>query len=134
MSTSGRRALTDQLLVRMPALIASYVRSLAAAEDITAAAWCRRHLAVAAGAPAESTAPVRAYRAPLPPVPAHVIEIARLRESVAELAGALVQAAIRTKAGGHQDTHAAIEAALPGVRAAVMDLDALKLAAMRGSR
>ncbi len=134
MSTSGRRTLTDALLVRMPAPVAAAVRSLAAAEAITAASWCRRHLAAAAGAPAESAAPVRAYRAPLPPVPAQVAEIARLREVVAELCGALVRAAIHSREDDRHATHAEIEAALPGVRAAVRDLDALKIAAMRGSR
>ena len=125
-----RPALTGQLLVRMPAPVAAHVRSLAAADDITAAAWCRRVVCAAAGAPPEDAVPVRAYRPPLPVAPAHVVEIARLREHAAELCGALVRAAIRSREDDRPEAHAEIDALLPQVRAVVRDLDALKIAAM----
>ena len=125
-----RLPLTGQVLVRMPARTAAHVRALAAADDLTAAAWCRRALCAAAGAPAADAVPVRAYRPPLPIAPAHVLEIARLREHAAELCGALVRAAIRSRQDDRDEAHAEIDALLPKVRAAVRDLDRLKIAAM----
>ena len=123
-----RPALTGQLLVRMPAPVAAHIRALVMADDITAAAWCRRAVCAVAGAPPEDAMPVRAYRPPLPVSPAHVIEIARLREHAAELCGALVRAAIRSREDDRNEAHAEIEALLPQVRTVVRDLDALKLA------
>lgn len=125
-----RLPLTGQVLVRMPARTAAHVRALAAGEGVTAASWCRRHLTAAAGAPAADAAPVRAYRPPLPVAPAHVLEIARLREHAAELCGALVRAAIRSRQDDRDEAHAEIDALLPQVRAAVRDLDALKIATL----
>ena len=125
-----RPALTGQLLVRMPAPMAEHVRALAAADDLTAAAWCRRVVCAAAGAPPEDAVPVRAYRPPLPIAPPHVLEIARLRERAAELCGALVRAAIRSRENDRDEAHAEIDALLPRVREIVRDLDRLKLATM----
>ena len=132
MSSSTRRAMADQLLVRMPAPVAAHVRALAEADDLTAAAWCRRVVCAAAGASPDDAVPVRAYRPPLPVAPPHVIEIARLREHAAELCGALVRAAIRSREDDRDEAHAEIDALLPQVRRAVRDLDALKIAAMGG--
>ena len=73
---------------------------------------------------------MKAYRPPLPVAPAHVIEIARLREHAAELCGALVRAAIRAREDDRPEANAEIDALLPRVRAAVRDLDRLKIAAM----
>jgi len=125
-STSTRRVLPDQTLVRLPSGVAGRIASLAAAEGVTGASWSRRVLVAAAGADPVDASPVPARRAPRPPVPAHVVEIARLRESVAELAGAMVRAAILARTDAVTVLHAEIEQALPGVRAAVRDLDRLK--------
>lgn len=123
-----RRRLAAQVLVRLPRATADAVAARADAAGLTASSWVRGHLVELLGTePAEAVA-VRARRSPRPPAPAHVLELARLRESVAELSGALVQAAIRSREDGRHDTHAAIEAALPEVRRNVRDLDALKRA------
>ena len=125
-----KRALSGQILVRLPAVTATHIASLAAADDLTAAAWARRVLVAAAGCDPADAVPVRARTLPSPPRPAHVMEMVRLREVVAEMSGALVQAAIMARTDGARMLHAEIEAVLPGVRAAVRDLDALKLSAL----
>ena len=132
MSTSTRRALPDQALVRLPSGVAGRIASLAAAEGVTGAAWSRRVLVAAAGADPADAVPVPARRAPRPPAPAHVIEIARLRESVAELAGAMVRAAVLARTDAATVLHAEIEQALPGVRTAVRALDRLKRSMLDG--
>ena len=123
-----RRRLSGQVVIRLAPGTAALVAARAAAAGLTQAAWVRNQLVSLLGTDPVDTVPERARRAPRPPAPAHVLEVARLRESVAELTGALVQAAIRSRKGEHLDTHAAIEAALPDVRRAVRDLDALKQA------
>jgi hypothetical protein len=58
--------------------------------------------------------------------PQGILEIAHLREVVVELGGALVQAAIAAREDGRPAEHAVIEALIPGVKAAIQDLDRLK--------
>lgn len=58
--------------------------------------------------------------------PQDILEIAHLREVVADLGGALVKAAIAPREDGRPAEHAAIEALIPGIKAAVRDLDRLK--------
>lgn len=125
-----KRAMNGQVYARVPASTASRIAALAAADGLTGAAWARRVLVAAAGSDPGDAIPVPARRAPKPPIPAHVLEVARLRESVAELAGAMVRAAVLARTEAATELHAEIEAILPGVRAAVRDLDALKRAAM----
>ena len=123
-----RRLMAAQVLVRLPSGTAHAVMTLADADGLTTSAWIRARLVDLVGTEPADAVPVRARHAPRPPAPAHVLEVARLRESVAEMTGALVQAAIRSREGGRLDTHAAIEDTLPAVRRAVRDLDVLKLA------
>lgn len=130
MSQSAKRALDGQVLVRLPAAVSARIAALAEAEGISGASWSRRHLVAAAGTDPADTVLIRAKRQPRPPAPAHILELARLRESVAELAGAMVKAAIRTRTDGAATLHAEIEAVLPDVRSAVRDLDRLKLRLM----
>ncbi|PWC45872.1 hypothetical protein [Azospirillum sp. TSO22-1] len=125
--------MAGQVLVRLPTTLAARVASAAEADGLTAAAWLRALAVAAVGARPEDAAPVRAYRRPAPPPPEHVVEIARLRESVGELAGAMVQAAIASRVAGRGADHAAIEAALPGVRQVARDLDRLKRAMLGDS-
>ena len=121
-----RRRLSGHVVIRLAPGTAALVAARAVAAGLTQAAWVRGQLVGLLGADPVDAVPERARRAPRPPAPAHVLELARLRESVAELAGVLVQAAIRSREGERLDTHAVIEAALPDVRRAVRDLDALK--------
>lgn len=121
-----RRALTGQVLVRLPTALASRIAAAAEADGVTAAAWLRARAADAVGAAPGEAVPVRAYRRPRPPPPAAVVAVAQLREVVAELTGALVQAAIVSRAAGRDADHAAIEATIPSVRALVRDLDRVK--------
>lgn len=125
-----KRVMGGQVYARVPAATAFRIAALAAADGVTGATWARRTLVAAAGSDPMDAVPVAARRAPRPPVPAHALEIARLRESVAELAGAMVKAAVLARTDGAPALHAEIEAILPGVKAAVRDLDALKRAAM----
>ncbi|SMF36678.1 hypothetical protein SAMN02982917_1873 [Azospirillum oryzae] len=131
---SERRKMAGAVLVRLPADLAMRVANAAEEADLTAAAYLRRLAAEATRARPELAAPVRAYRKARPPAPQHVVEVVRLREAVGELAGGLVQAAVRTREAGHADLHAAVEAVLPGVRAAALDLDALKKALLEEDR
>ena len=132
MSKSNARRLDGQVLVRLPAPTAARIAALAAADGLTGAAWVRRVLVTAAGADPVDAVPVPARRAPRPPAPDHVIEIARLRENVAELAGAMVRAAVLARTDAATVLHAEIEEVLPGVRAAVRDLDRLKRSMLDG--
>jgi hypothetical protein len=109
------------------------VRAAADALGVTAAEWVRQQLAHLADLPLEGRV-VRAYRNARPPAPHQLIEIARLREVVAALGGSLTQAAIRTPEAGKETLHAEIEAALPDVKSAVRDLDALKRAMLDEDR
>lgn len=123
-----RRAMPGAVLVRLPSELAAWIGSAAAAENLSAAAYLRRLAAVAAGTTPELARPSPPRR-PLPPPPSEaVVEVARLREVVGELAGAMVQAAIRVRTDGAETIHAEIEATLPGIRAAARDLDRVKLA------
>ena len=123
-----RRRLSGQVVVRLAPATAARVAARATAAGLTQAAWIRHQLVGLLGTDPVEVVPERARRAPRAPAPAHVLEVARLREVVAELSGALVQAAIRSREGGHLDTHAIIEATLPDVRRVVRELDALKQA------
>ena len=125
---SERRRMEEQVLVRLSAGMAAIVQRGAKDTGLSKATWVRMQLAEQLGGDPEDVVPVRAQRAPRPPAAAHVVELAGLREVVAELAGALVQATIRSREGGRLDTHAAIEQVIPGVRKAVRDLDGLKRA------
>jgi hypothetical protein len=58
--------------------------------------------------------------------PSDVLAIAHVRELVAELGGALVQAAVAARKDGRPVQHSDIEALIPQIKAAVYDLDALK--------
>ena len=126
--------MAGQILVRLPAGTAATVHRRAEAARLTAAAWVRSQLVDRLGTEPEDAVPVQARRAPRPPAPAHVLEIAKLREAVAKLTGVLVQAAIRSREGEWLDLHAEIEATLPSVRAAVLDIDALKRAMLIDER
>lgn len=127
-----RRTMAGQVYARLPAATAARIAALAAAEGVTGAAWVRRVLVQAAGADPLDAVPVPARCPVPPPLPAHVLEVARLREYVAELSGAMVRAAVKTRTDGAAELHAEIEALIPAVKKTVRDLDALKRAAMDG--
>lgn len=124
---TARRTMAGQVYARLSQATADRIAALARADGLTGAAWVRRALVAAVGSDEAEAVPVRARRTRRPPARADVLEIAHLRECVAELAGALVQAAILARTDGAAILHAEIEAVLPGVRIAVRDLDGLKL-------
>lgn len=115
----------DAVLVRLPVDMSAAVRTAAAAKGMTAAAWLRdlagQEVGVAPPAPAPPVPPSSRHA----PVPL-VLAVDRLREAVAETAGALVRAAVRTRADGADVIHAEIEAVLPHVRRHALDLVAIK--------
>lgn len=115
----------DAVLVRLPIDMSAAVRTAAAAKGMTAAAWLRDLAGQEVGVAPPAPAP------PVPPSSRHaptplVLAVDRLREAVAETAGALVRAAVLTRTTGAADLHAEIEAVLPDVRNHVLDLINLK--------
>ena len=130
---SERRRLDgDPVLVRFTPDVAARVRAAASDVGLTSAAWIRARITeVVAAAPADAV-PVRRYRAPKPPPTEAVVATARLRESVAEMTGALVKVAVRTREAGDGDLHVVVEALLPAIRQAVLDLDKVKTSLMGG--
>lgn len=133
MSKSAKRALDGQVLVRMPSATAGRIADLAAADGITAASWSRRILVSTAGSDPGDAVLVPARAQPGTIAPAAILEMVRLREVVAELSGALVKAAILVRTDAPAVLHAEVEAALPGVRQAVLDLDRLKRYVLAGT-
>ncbi len=116
---SEKRKLTGAVLVRLTAEQQAAVASYAVAEQVSTATWLRLLIADAIGV---EPGPVTSRAIP----PHGILEIAHLRAVVAELGGALVQAAIAARQDGRPAEHAAIEALIPGIKAAVRDLDRLK--------
>lgn len=133
MADRKRRTMAGQVYARLPAPTAARIAALAAADDLTGAAWVRRVLVAAAGSDPADAVPVPARALPGSIAPAAILEMVRLREVVAELSGALVQAAVLARTDAATTLHAEIEAALPGVRQAVRDLDQLKKAVLSGA-
>ncbi|MGP8025417.1 MAG: hypothetical protein ACLPJJ_01675 [Acidocella sp.] len=118
-SGSEKRKLTGQVLVRLTAEQQAAVATYAVAEQVSAATWLRRLIADALGI---SPGPVTTRGQ----APELVLEVAHLREVVAELCGALVQAAVASRKDGRPAEHAAIEALIPSIKSAVLELDKLK--------
>ena len=133
MSKSANRVLDGQVLVRLPASVAARIAALAEAEGITGASWSRHHLVAAAAADPSDAVRLRARAIPGTVTPGSILEMARLREVVAELSGSMKIAAVDTRLQGHPILHAEIEALIPGIKGAVLDLDNLKRAIMSGS-
>ena len=118
-----KRAMADQALVRLSPDLSALVSAAADAAGLTVPAWLRGLAVAAVGADSSEVRPSK----PRPGIPSDdVISIALLREVVAELSGAMVKAAIKTRIDGAESLHAEIEAAIPGIKAAVLDLDRLK--------
>jgi hypothetical protein len=113
------RRLAAQVLVRLTREQHMAVVAQAQAAQVSLASWIRRVIADAIGV---EPGPVTTRAMP----PHVILEIAHLREVVAELGGALVKAAITARQDGRPAEHAAIEALIPGVKAAVRNLDKLK--------
>jgi hypothetical protein len=95
------------------------VERYALADQVSAATLVRRIIAYAIDV---DPGPVVTRAIP----PAAILEIAHLREVVAELGGALVQAAIAARQDGRPAEHEEIEGLIPCIKAAVCDLDRLK--------
>ena len=118
-SGSEKRRLTGQVLVRMTAEQQAAVERYALAEQMTRATWLRRLIADALEI---DPGPV-VIRAQAPEL---VLEVANLREVVAELGGALVQAAVAARKDSRAAEHAEIEALIPSIKSAALELDKLK--------
>lgn len=89
------------------------------ADQVSAATWLRHLIADALGI---SPGPVTT-RAQTPEL---VLEVAYLREVVAELGGSLVQAAVAARKDGRVAEHEEIEALIPCIKSAVLELDKIK--------
>jgi transposase-like protein len=116
---SETRRLPAEVLVRLTDEQKTAVAMHVQAAQVSIATWVRRIIADAIGV---EPGPVTRRAVP----PQEILEIAHLREVVAELGGALVKAVIAAREGGRPVEHAAIEALIPGIKAAVLDLDRLK--------
>jgi hypothetical protein len=118
-SGTERRRLSGQVLVRLTHEQQKAVATRAQAAQVTAAAWLRLLigdvLSVDPGPTVTRAAPS-----------AFIIEVAHLREVLAEIGGALVQASIAAREEGRPAQHEQIEQLIPQVKAAVRDVDLLK--------
>lgn len=128
----GRRGTETRLLdgepltVRLPLALRTRIDNAAADANLSAAAFLRQ-LAVAATRGTPDLAVPSSPRRPIPALPSDDVRaIAALREAVGELAGAMVRAAVMARTDAADVLHREIEAALPGIRRAALDLDALK--------
>lgn len=115
---SEKRRLIAQVLVRLTEHQQLAVATHAERAQITIASWLRCLIA--------DTLNVDAGPIVSSPAPEMILEIAHMREVVAELGGALVQAAIRTREDNRPVAHHDIEALITDVKRAVHDLDRLK--------
>ncbi|OYV26118.1 MAG: hypothetical protein B7X08_03065 [Acidocella sp. 20-63-7] len=106
-------------MVRLTPEQQSAVLSYAVADQISAATWLRHLIADELGV---SSGPVTTWAHP----PELVLEVAYLREVVAELGGAMVQAAVVTRRDGRAVEHEEIEALIPRIKSAALELDRIK--------
>jgi transposase-like protein len=113
------RRLPAQVLVRLTYDQHAAVAAHAQAAQVSIATWLRLMIADAIGV---ELGPVT-NRAIAPQV---ILEIAHLREVVAELGGALVQAAVAARKDGRTVEHAEIEALIPSIKSAALEFDKLK--------
>lgn len=113
------RQLTGQVLVRLTAEQHAAVASAAEGHQVSIATWVRWLIAEALDV---DPGPVTTRAVP----PEIVLELAHLREVVAELGGALVQSSIAAREDGRPVEHDEIEALIPRIKAAAEELLRLK--------
>jgi hypothetical protein len=117
---SEKRRLTGQVLVRLTEAQQHAVAAHARTAQVTGASWLRLLIADAVSV---DPGP-RTTRATPPEL---ILEIAKLREVLAEIGGALVQAAIACRQDGRPVEYDKIERLIPSVKAAVLDVDKVKV-------
>ncbi|WP_278367554.1 hypothetical protein [Acetobacter orientalis] len=120
---SEKRKLNHSLLVRFDDDLYGRIREQSRQQDVTANSLVRRTMADTLSYPLPPKQSVKAFA---PPKPEYIRELYRLRESTAELCGALVQYAIKSRQEGHVMAHAEAESLIPDVREAVRNLDRLR--------
>lgn len=120
---SEKRKLNHSLLVRFDDDLYDRIREQSRQQDITANSLVRRTMADTLSYPLPPKQSVKAFA---PPKPEYIKELYKLRESTAELCGALVQYAIKSRQEGHVMAHAEAESLIPDVREAVRNLDRLR--------
>lgn len=120
---SEKRKLNHSLLVRFDDDLYDRIREQSRQQDVTANSLVRRTMAETLSYPLPPKQSVKAFA---PPKPEYIKELYRLRESTAELCGALVQYAIKSRQEGHVMAHAEAESLIPDVREAVRNLDRLR--------
>ncbi|MBS0965978.1 hypothetical protein JK165_07740 [Acetobacter okinawensis] len=120
---SEKRKLNHSLLVRFDDDLYGRIREQSRQQDVTANSLVRRTMADTLSYPLPPKQSVKAFA---PPKPEYIKELYRLRESTAELCGALVQYAIKSRQEGHVMAHAEAESLIPDVREAVRNLDRLR--------
>ena len=120
---SEKRKLKHSLLVRFDDDLYGRIREQSRQQDVTANSLVRRTMADTLSYPLPPKQSVKAFA---PPKPEYIKELYRLRESTAELCGALVQYAIKSRQEGHVMAHDEAESLIPDVREAVRNLDRLR--------
>jgi hypothetical protein len=113
------RRLPAQVLVRLTPQQQAAVKRHAEAAQVSMAMLVRRLIANAI----EVDVGPSTSRAQPPEI---ILEIARLREVVAELGGSIVQAAMAARKDGRVVEHEKIEGLLPAIKSIVVELDAVK--------
>ena len=118
-----KRKLSKQIAVRLPPLAFDILLDESDKKNVSSASYVR-DLIVSHFKTKEDNFKPTQKRGLLPD--ADILEIRKLRESCAELCGALVQSAIKTK-NFNQQTHDEIEALLIEIKPLVLDLDNLRI-------
>ena len=123
---SEKRRLKKQLLVRLPDAVYSSILKQAKQENISGSSVCRNVLVRHFGLNECEIMPIKWKKPPTPLQPNDVIELAKLRENMAEMCGALVQFSIKSRETNQQKTHKEIEEMLPFIRKTTLEIDKLK--------
>lgn len=118
-----KRTMQNVFTFRTDDGLAAAIEAAMASAGLSEPAWLREAAAAHAGMAAADLRPSR--RRVKEPAPEHILRMVALQETTAELTGALVQAAIRTRQAGREADHAAIEATIPEVRATAQALTRL---------
>lgn len=130
---SEKRKLEKSLMVRLSPSVYNAVVEDGRHQEITSASVIRKMLDEKYSLDNEHFPAVKAYakRRPLPEQ--DIIEIAKLREAIAELCGSLVYTSIKARVEGEQRFHTDLESIIPQVKKSVLELDSLKRRILKGA-
>lgn len=124
---SETRRLKNSFQVRLDDATHSAIMARSLSRNVSAGTIIREMIAENLGSQSSGIISVPRKKPARKAQPEDVLELARLREAMAETCGALVQCSIRSREAGHLDTHGKIEELLPIVRKYTRKVDRLKV-------